>query len=434
MTCSWCGYSFVNQDDDEASQDTSISTVQCSRCDAEYCNKHCKTQHFTTGCHKYSCCRQLFERTPDGTGQCQKAGPLYVQGRSWHEIFTTSLDLKGTSIRKQCVEMYLAQIILAYGRCECAGIHHAIKEEQNISFSWPRVGAKHITFVGCCPLTMLEAFTHFGNHYLDLLQVSGIELDDRTCVSTYQHVGNYWWNRVELLYLLQEVGHMGVSLGYCADLALWQDDFNTSRRILCDMAKIGERHGILVLEFFSLRGHGRACLKEGNLQEALRLFVQSYDTLPFVESGYDAEILCTLQNILQVKLLIVKDFKVKGAEQDRLWAEVQVAYNVFHQRIVFEVGEHQIEPENATRMTIFDFSVHAILTERSGGKKKSRAAFLDVIRTAKTILDMEDHTIFRDVNMEMKLAITGFKRNASEKVYTALLFWINVAVYEHDSE
>jgi hypothetical protein len=435
LKCANCLYTIINQDMDERSTDNKVSTVACTKCGVPYCCKACKFHHAFSGHHSLACGHVLFERfetcgfcpmrsqvgvnceacervvdnnNKRGAVQCMPTGRNWKSGFVSSDVYRSLLQPQGARI--QSMERALPNVIKDNGTCFCSGRYNCISAEQNITFSWNSPDSKEVDFTGCCVFATLEAFTTIGNFFVEKLNSMGSETAPDIIHKTYQHIEAYWKHRVQLLYLLQEFGHMGIAMIHSAEIAVLHSEYGKATKIYKQVSTLGERSGFLVLDFLASRGFARIEFRQGDVQKALDMFNNSRQMLPFIEDGYEYELLATLYNMLQCYMILLKRAGVDTASRDDMWRKTQTTHKLFVEQLTKDVQNDWFQAHDCTLMHICNLNVKAALDEYFKSGDIAKRSYIKIVEICKHCISDKSGMVPREIMEEMATAIAHIER------------------------
>ena len=431
VKCCNCQYSIINQDADEDSKNTRATKFFCMNCDNVYCSSRCKLQDFTEG-HKHSCGVQSFQLYEEcgycqrngeigpvcqtcnrfvesynnvGGTVCQQKGPDWSKTVDWADIYQTMMDTEknfqgGTEAR-------LPGLIRQFGGCTCRGRYDCISPAQPLRFSWVSIGAKNISFNGCCPITIMDAFSQIGDLHVRMNANPNISTTAQQQIAAYKLIDSYWNHNVKMLFLIEHHLNMGILMARCADLSYLSMELQIAKSRFKELGKLAERTGFQVLGLLSTKGLGRIAMTEGKNQEALRLLTSSYDMIPFINvssASSEQHMISGKQYQLDAMLRCVWDDESELSS----WKQLLTLKNVYD-----EFQELQLlQQQKGATVGLYEIrallcmNVNATLTEHIGFIPDAVSAYIQVVKTGqKQMRSVRNRYFVRDVKLHMTDAL-----------------------------
>ena len=439
LKCVNCQYSIINQDDDPYSSKVETTKFFCRNCDNVYCSSRCKIEHYTDGYHKYACgseafksyegcdkcqrkgefgpvcqaCSRFEDAYRNGGGvHCQQKGPRWSEKVNWGAIYEESIAAEGMMVGG--TEKILPCLIKKFGGCTCCGAYDCISPTQTLRFSWRCVGAINISFDGCCPVTVMDAFQQIGELYMRKNATPGQAVTSEQMVATYKNIDSYWQHKAKILFLLQRHLSMGLWLARCADLAYVTMDLHIATAKFKEVGKLAEKTGFQVLEHLATKGLGRIALKQGDSRNASRLLLNSYNMIPFMNGSADALHVYKVsgqQHLLEAMIQCVWDDNSELSPWEKLLS-LKLLYDEFHTNVCFarekaeKASSSEITPGLWEYRTLFCMKIKATLAEHVESIPLAVSAYLELVnRGIQSVATMKNQFFITDIRWQMRDAL-----------------------------
>lgn len=372
-------------------------------------------------------CNRFADAYEMGVGvTCQPKGDEWSETVDWSEIYKTmGLEHEAT---EGGAEKKLPGFIKRFGGCTCRGTYDCISPAQNLRFSWRFAGVANISFDGCCPITVMDAFHQIGDLHMRMIGSPGLGMTAEQQMTCYKHIDCYWQHKAKILFLLKRHLGLGLWLARCAELAFVSADTNIALAKFKEVGTFAEKTGFQVLELLSTKGLGRVAIKQGDNQKALRLLVHSYNMLPFIQTSRNAFEVYKASGQHHLLEAMVRGVWENNDELSPWYDLMQMKtwYQEFDKKVCSELERERGDSPGLTpglweyRM-LFCMIIKTTIAEHVEEKWDVLCAYIEVVKRGTEVLhDDSKKYFFTDIKLQMRDALQRVQCMTSVEEFTQI--------------